>query len=306
MPIFEQGYRPYTGPVRRGSRALAIAWESFRPRMRWWIWLVTFCFLWWPYLILAGITYVVLIFQQQIGQARFQPATLAFESGGPLDPPRYIAGVLAGSAANFWEILNDAFASSGPVVLAAVACGGILASDRRTGALQIYLSRPVRRLDYLAGKVLAVAGFCSLLTTIPTLLMWGECAALHPSFDFVKATWWVPFSIVGASIVYVVWVAGLVLLLSSLLQRPVLVGTIAIFLYLFLLGLGAILAEALGDLRWRLLCPHYALGGVTAPLFGLGTPEWLSLPLAAIHAIGVPLACFAVVVKRLRAVEVVT
>jgi ABC-2 type transport system permease protein len=306
MPIFEQGYRPYHGPVRRGSRALTIAWESFRPRMRWWVWLVAFLFLWWPYLIIGAFTYVTLMLQASIPAAATATSTIAFATGGPMNPPSFVGRVLGNSPGVFWELLNDGFAATGPVVLAAVACGGILASDRQTSALQIYLSRPVRRLDYLAGKVLAVAGFCALLTAVPTLLIWLECAALQQSAEFLRKTWYVPFSIVLASVVYTVWVAGLVLVLSSLIKRPVLVGTVAIFVNLFLLTLGSLLAETLDEPRWKVIVPHYALGAVTAPLFGLDVPAWLPGPLCAVHALLLPVLCFAVVVRRLRAVEVVT
>ena len=306
MPIFEQGYRAYTGEVRKGSRALAIAWESFRPRMRWWVWLVAFVFMWWPFLILGGVTYLVLMQGLPMTLPAQATAATAFSTSGPLQLPRFISAMNGSDGWPFWEVLNDAFAATGPVVLPAIACAGILSSDRRTGALQIYFARPVTRLDYLAGKMLAVAAFCSILTALPTLALWVECAALQTKLSYVGDTWYVPFAVLGASALYTLWSTALILFVSSLLDRPVLIGTIVIFGYLFLLGLGEVLSHSLDDKRWLALVPHYALGGLTAPLFGLALPDWLPLHLCVPMGLAMPALWLLVAVRRLRAVEVVT
>jgi hypothetical protein len=303
MPVFEQGYRPYTGPVRRGSRALAIAWESFRPRLRWWIWLMMFPFLFWPYLVIGGFAYAILMVGVQPPPLPNVP-DVAFARGDPFR--RMISAIMGNSGTAFWEVQNDGFKWAGPVVVCAVACAGILAADRRTNALHLYFSRPVSRRDYLAGKVLVVCAFCAMLTLVPTLLLWLECAALQPSWDYVAGTWWVPFSVTAAALLYALWTSGLVLLLSSLLDRPVLIGTVAILSYIFLAGLGNALSRSMDDQRWLAMVPHYAIGAVTAPLFGLDVPEWLPLPLCLVTAVGFPALAYAVVVRRLRAVEVVT
>lgn len=305
MPIFEQGYRPYLGPIRRGSRARAIAWESFRPRMRWWVWLLAFGFAWWPWIVVAGVAYFALVGGMTQPGGGFSEPDTAFPYRGHALPTSFVQALLAGSGTHFWTILNVAFSFSGPVVLAAVSCAGILASDRRTGALQIYLSRPVRRLDYLLGKTMTVCAFSLIVTLLPALALWIECAALQSSFDYVRSTWWVPLSVTLACAIYTSWVAALVLLVSSLVDRPALIATTVIFVYLFLLGLGNVLASALREQRWLALVPHYALGGVTAPLFGLSLPEWLPAPLCLPMAVGFPLLAFVVVVRRVRAVEVV-
>lgn len=304
MPIFAQGYRAYTGPVRRGSRALAIAWESIRPRMRWWVWLLLFLFLWWPYLIFGGMTYMVLFMGIKMGKGLPMP-DVVFENLRSQPGAMFLAGMTTNDGRGFWDLLNLAFAATGPVVLPAIACAGILAADRNTHALQIYLARPVSRLDYLVGKVLAVSAFSALLLGLPSLALWAECAALQPGLDWIAATWWVPFSIVAASLVYTMWAAGLVLLASSILSRPVLIGAVVIFIYLFLLGFGEALGRAV-DKAWFAVVPHYAIGAVTAPLFGLRTPDWLPMHYCVLTAFGFPALCFFVVVRRIRAVEVVT
>jgi len=306
MPVFEQGYRPYTGSVRRGSRAVAIAWESIRPRMRWWVWLTLVgSVLFSPYLIHAVFAYVVL----SLGLTNLRPMSVpaeAFSGHGPLDPMRFVNSVTQNSGGLFWEVLNDAYSWWWPVILPAVACAGILASDRRTGALQVYLARPVSRTDYLAGKLIAVWAFFALVHTAPGIGLWIECAALQTTFDYILATWWVPFAVVAASTVYALWTAAAILVFSSLLSRPVMAGILSIFTFAFLQGLGATLAEALDDKWWSWIMPSRAIGAVTAPLFGLSLPDWIPIEMCALHAFAIPALAFVIVVRRLRAVEVVT
>ena len=61
----------------------------------------------------------------------------------------------------FWWAMEGAAWSN--ILIPAVLCAGVLASDRRTGALQLYFSRPVTRHEYLVAKGLTVAAFCGLL-----------------------------------------------------------------------------------------------------------------------------------------------
>lgn len=306
MPVFEQGYRAYTGPVRRGSRALAIAWESVRPRMRWWVWLLAAAFSFFPYVVFAVLVYIVTMSEAaQAGFAR-TPSKVAFEQFARVDP-RTVLGFLNGDTTSFyWEILATSGMSGAYVFLPAIACAGILAADRRTGALQIYFARPVTPADYFAGKLLATAAFSSILTVVPTLGIWAEACLLGADPGYVLATWTAPFSIVLASAAYAAWAAGLVMALSSLISRPVVVGIAAVFAHLFLMGLGGSLSEVFDDKRWLALSPPFAIGGATAPFFGLDLPEWLPMPLCLVNAVGLPALGLGLVVRRLRAVEVVT
>lgn len=303
MPVFEQGYRPYTGPVRRGPRAFAIAWQSFRPRLRWWVWLLMFPYMFFPHLLTAGFVYAFLMLDVRI-PSDAATSVVAFSVNDPFS--RLWGSIASLRPGLWWELLQTGFAGTGPVVVAAVTCAGILSADRRANALHLYFSRPVTRRDYLAGKTLTVIAFTSMVSFLPAILVWGEAVALQKEFADAMRIAWVPLSIVAASAVYSLWAAGLVMLFSVLLDRPVLAAISAIGTFLFLAMVSAACTSAFDDRLWRCLSPSYALGGFTAPLFGMDTPDWLPLPLCAVHAIAVPALCFTVVVRKLRAVEVVT
>lgn len=307
MPVFEQGYRPYTGPVRRGPRALAIAWESFRPRMRWWIWLVLVAFSFWPWFVFAGLTFVTLSIQAGMPRLPVAPPSDIFRGGMDIRPETLL-GMMTGENPGhlFWETLNDAFSMGYPVYLTAIAGAGLLASDRRTGALQIYLARPVARRDYFLGKLVAAAAFGLLVTAVPALLYWCECAMLSEDRMYALQTAWAPLSIVGGSLCYVFWSSALILFFSSLLDRPALVAIAATLAYIFLFTMGGVFGEAMERSEFRILSPHVAVGGLVAPIFGLDLPEWLPWWQCLLAGAGLPAALLWIVHRRLRAVEVVT
>lgn len=304
MPVFEQGYRRYTGPRTSGNRALAIAWENVRPRLKWWVWVLLFVLLFWPYLI-----YAVTIFMAAYGLGRMggspnmaAVAPVAFEM--KTNPAMLLSVFRGNSLGIYWDALDHA--SNATAILTGVTCAGLLASDRRSGALQIYFARPVSRMDYLLGKVVAAAGFVSLTTLLPCLALWVEGLVFGTASEFTWRTWIAPLAIAGASAVYALWTIAIVLALSAVMKRPAFVSIVAIFLTLLAEGIGAILQHTFHDKAWKMVQPSVAIGTVTAPLCGMGLPEWANLPLAYGIAVGLPLALLWFVWWRVRAVEVVT
>lgn len=306
MPVFEQGYRRYDGPVSRSSRGFAIAWESIRPRMRWWVWLLLFFSMFWPYIVFAAVTFFALMTDQPFDFSHVKLSDVVFQHPGQPDPARLLAILKSESGVLFWEVLNDSMQVGWPLYLTAIAASGILAADRRTNALQIYFARPVSRREYFAGKLLATSFFTALVTLVPTLLLWIEAAALSNDAMFVVHTAWIPVSIVAASAVYGLWCSAIVMFWSVLLSRPAVVALAAVFTFLFLHGLGNLLAVAADMKSAIVVSPAYAIGGATAPLFGLQTPEWMPWTACAAAAIAFPATLLWFVVYRIRAVEVVT
>src|SRR5262249_53375618 len=48
---------------------------------------------------------------------------------------------------------------------------GLIANDRRANALQIYLSKPLTRAEYIFGKLAILMAFLLLVTWVPALLL---------------------------------------------------------------------------------------------------------------------------------------
>jgi len=58
------------------------------------------------------------------------------------------------------------------ILLAALTGAPLIAEDRRSGSLPLYFSRPITHLDYVAGKMLTVGWFLSLLLILPPVLLY--------------------------------------------------------------------------------------------------------------------------------------
>ncbi|MEE2789874.1 MAG: ABC transporter permease subunit [Myxococcota bacterium] len=57
-------------------------------------------------------------------------------------------------------------------LMAGVIGGGVIADERRIGALSVYFSRPVTRVQFIAGKVGAVLSIPVAVYVLPTLILW--------------------------------------------------------------------------------------------------------------------------------------
>jgi ABC-type transport system involved in multi-copper enzyme maturation permease subunit len=305
MPVFEQGYRKYVGVKSAKPRAFAIAWENVRPRLRWWVWLLIFLLLIMPFSMLV---FFVLIRANFVNQP-FPPSGaapqrfVAFEMTGPT-PTVMMEAFRASSLSFYWNVLDTFSVQS--VILPAVACAGLFAADRRTGALQIYFARPVSRLDYLMGKVMAGAFFVSLTTVLPAILLWILNISFGSVSSFTWQTWIAPLAILGGSAFYALWTLGLILSLSSVMRRPAFVGITAIFVFWVAEALGKILSHTFRDRAWSVLQPTRAIGTMTTALFDVDLPSWMNVPTAFGIAVGIPLALLAFTWWRIRAVEVST
>src|ERR1700757_1724146 len=51
------------------------------------------------------------------------------------------------------------------------AGAGLIANDRAANALQIYLSKPLTRVEYISGKLAALAAFLLAVTWLPAMLL---------------------------------------------------------------------------------------------------------------------------------------
>ncbi len=96
------------------------------------------------------------------------------------------------------------------------AGAGLIANDRRSNALQIYLSKPLLRSEYIGGKMAVLAVFLLNVTLVPGLLLLLLQIAFSGSFDFVSKNAYLLPAIVLGSLIQVIVSATTMLALSSL------------------------------------------------------------------------------------------
>lgn len=160
MPIHDQSYRRYAGerrPVRSAWMVIARAGlMSFLSRK---------AFL--GLLIVAWIPFVVRASQLFLASNFSQAATF-----------------LAPSAQTFRDFLGQQGIF---VFLITIYVGaGLIANDRRANALQLYLSKPVTRAEYILGKMSVLAVFLLAITWLPAILLLILQIAFSGSFTFLK------------------------------------------------------------------------------------------------------------------------
>ena len=110
--------------------------------------------------------------------------------------------------------------SSFLIALIAIFGGsGLIATDLKTNALSLYLSKPISWVDYLIGKFAVIGILIGCLTLVPGLLLFLEHVLLTDT-PFLKENYWIPLSIVAYSVLITFSSSLLMLLFSSLTSNP--------------------------------------------------------------------------------------
>jgi ABC-2 type transport system permease protein len=142
--IHDQGYRRYGGRKEpHGRRWWVIARAGMMERLRERKFLALLLFAWLPFLVRAVQMYVASNFAQ--------------------------ATFLAPSPQTFREYLGQQGVF---VFFVTIYVGaGLIANDRRANALQIYLSKPMTRVEYITGKLVTLLVFLLGVTWVPAMLL---------------------------------------------------------------------------------------------------------------------------------------
>lgn len=280
MPIYEQTYRRYEArePLRK-VRFWPITREALRLILARRAFLGLLLIGWLPFLVRVIHVYVV---------TRFPEAGRVLPVDGRL----------------FGQFLGQQLVLA--LFLTIFAGAGLVANDLRTGAILVYLSRPLTRRDYVTGKLLVVLLLNLSITLAPALLLYLVALALAPE-QFLK---W-DLAWIGPAIVLYSFVISLVLSLVALavssLSKSARVAGLGFFGLLMGLELvHGILREAFDRPEAALLSVMTGLQTIGRALFGISDRAFaLPWPWAALVLAAVCLGCLAVLRARVRAVEIV-
>jgi hypothetical protein len=196
------------------------------------------------------------------------------------------------------------------MVLLAMAGALLIGNDLRFGSLTYYLSKPLTRLHYLAGKGLAVAAVVTLMTTLPAVVLFVQYGLLD-TWDYFTDKGYLFFGILGYGLVLTTTVTLVLLATASWLRRTVPLIMTWTTLFFFNRLLAALLVDVLNnDPRWRLidlwndtyLVGHACLRLNPLAIRPVAQPAWYE---AALVLGGVCLACLTYLTLRIRAVEIV-
>ncbi len=280
MPIYEQAYRRYEarGPLRE-LRFWPITREALRLILakRAFLGLYGAAFL--PFIVRAVHIYVV----TQLPEA------------GRILP---IDGRLFGEFLNqqiFFVLLLSVFGGA-----------GLVANDLATGAILMYLSRPLTRRDYVAGKLGVLLALNLGVTLVPATALYGLGVAVNPATFARWDRMWIGPAIALHSALIALVMSLLVLAVSSLSRSARVAGIGFVGLIVGLEMARGVVVMLAHRPEAHLLSVQQDLKIVGNILFGItgrGADVPGAYPVIVLACVGA--ACLAVLRARVRAVEVV-
>jgi ABC-2 type transport system permease protein len=277
VPIHDQGYRRYGGGKAGGRAWLVIMKTGVRTMLGDKKFIVLLVVSWFQFVVRSIQFYIATNFSQ--------------------------AAVIAPSAATFRDFFDkqDIF-----VYIVTVTLGArLIAQDRRVNALQIYLSKPLTRVEYIFGKFAILATFLLFITWVPAVLLLGVQVVFAGNFAFVTANAYLLPAITLYAAIEVVMVSTAMLALSSLSTNSRFVGILYTGLLFFSGALAGVLRFITGGTSLSWISFGNNLTQVGDVIFRVPltyqTPWPVSLLLiAALTAVSV-----AILERRVRGVEIV-
>jgi len=278
MPIHDQGYRHYAGERALHRRAWwVIAHAGIMERLRERRFIGLLLFSWSLFLMRA----VQLYLGTTIAQASF----------------------LAPTDETFHQFLNQQRIFVFFITIYAGA--GLIANDRQSNALQIYLSKPITRHQYIAGKLVTLAAFLVAVTWLPALLLLVLQVLFSGGVEFVSSHPRLIPAITLASFLQVSLAVMTMVALSSLSRSRRFVSMLYAGIVFFGAALDGVLRISTGNPAWALVSPQNTLAVVTDAIFGNVAESAVPVSVALV-ALAVLLGISVLILeRRVRAVEVV-
>jgi ABC-type transport system involved in multi-copper enzyme maturation permease subunit len=279
-PIHDQSYRRYQGSrAAVGQAWKVIAGEGIRAMLSKRAFVALFIFAWVPFVVRAVQFYIVSYYPQAGGLLPVTPDT-------------------------FHDFLDQ----QGVFVffMTVYVGSGLIANDRRANALQLYLSKPLLRIEYIGGKLLVLASFLLMVTLVPALMLLVMQVAFSGTTSFLTSNLFLVPAITLSSLV-TVSVASITMLALSSLSKS---GRFVALMYTGTIFFTAAMFNALRVITGS---TRVAWVSITANLEQVGDVIFRKAPRFEVPTIICVMALLALIVvsisvleRRVRGVEVVS
>lgn len=270
--IYDLGYKRYVGTRRSQAtrwrviarHTLAQAWK------KWWRYKV-----WMVLAIMTTVTLaaiMILMRSEKLGEVRnVEPLT------------RLVDGLVFGSIIFFtqWGFL-----------LTLTMGTRVVASDLRTGAFTFYFARPVRPVDYIIGKSVALLVLQATLLLAPLLILTFVRLGLSENTDELIRNLSYPPKALLIGFLAASTYASLSLGFSAMLGKPALNVAMWAGFYLILSTIISKIAAHGGYTALACIDPSYALGSLSFELFNVTSPLFDQMYGASLEASVISLAGF--------------
>jgi ABC-2 type transport system permease protein len=278
MPIHDQGYRRYGGlKARAGTGWMVITRAGIRNQFAKRAFLGLLVMSWLPFFVRA----VQIFAAANLPQAQF----------------------LAITAETFRQFLDQ---QQIWVFFVTVYVGaGLIANDRRANALQIYLSKPLTRAEYIFGKLAILMSFLLLITWVPAIVLLVVQISFAGNFTFLKNNFYLFPAITVFAFLQVTTVAAAMLALSSLSKSSRYVAILyaaVLFFTRAIYGVLSIVTRSTG-LSWISFPANLAQVGDV--IFRLPPKYATPWPVSLLMIFGLIAVSALILERRVRGIEVV-
>lgn len=182
---------------------------------------------------------------------------------------------------------------------------GLIANDRRANALQLYLSKPLTRAEYVFGKLAILLAFLLLVTWVPATVLLLVQILFAGNFTFVADHLHLFPAITLSSLVQALTVSASMLALSSLSNSSRYVGILFAGLVFFSQALYGVLYAVTRDTSWSWMSFSANVSQITALIFRMPRQYATPWPVSLAVIAGLIVAAGLILARRVRGVEVV-
>lgn len=280
MPIHDQGYRRYGGRREAHGRTWwVITRAGIIERLRERKFLGLLLIAWLPFLVRTVQLYIAANYQQT-------------------------AQFLGPTPGLFREFLQQ----QGIFVffITMYVGAGLIANDRRANALQIYLSKPLTRVDYVVGKLATLLIFLIAVTWVPGILLLLMQMMFAGNLTFLKANLFLFPAITAYAAVAVTMAAFSMLALSSLSRSRRFVAVMYAGLIFFTAAMYQALRGITSSRAWAVISPGDVLNVFADVIFRNQNTPPIPFPVALLVVALLLGGSVLVLERRVRGVEVVT
>jgi ABC-2 type transport system permease protein len=214
MPIFDQGYQHWNGELRgNGWRWLAITRHGIRTGLKGKAVRIALLLAWLPALGLAAMLCLWGLLERQSEVVKPFLQGLSFMIGGPaVEAPRAYRVEIWTLSYSYFLLTELRFS----MVLVLLLGPGLISQDLRFNAMPLYLSRPIRRVDYFVGKLGVIVALLGMVVVVPSVAAYVLGLAFSLDLSIVRDTFGLLLASVAYGLVIAVSAGMLILALSSL------------------------------------------------------------------------------------------
>jgi ABC-2 type transport system permease protein len=280
VPIHDQSYRRYRGGKALPGRSwTVIAWAGIMNMIRKRVFLGLLIFAWVPFIVQAVQFYAAVNFPQT--SALFAPTPQTFRDFlGRQDFVVFVMTVWVGA--------------------------GLIANDRRANALQIYLSKPLLRSEYIAGKAAVLFFFVMGVTWLPSMLLLLVQVLFAGNLQFIGNNLFLVPAITVATLLQALVLTFTMLALSSLSKSSRYVAILFTGITFFTLAIYGVLYAITGSTVVSWISPGTSLAQVIDVIFRIPPRYVTPWQVSLIVVLGLIAVSISVLERRVRGVEVVT